>query len=63
MDEPKLRIDCYGSFTMIYLDDKALGVGVKRVEFKAEGGESGILKLELDMKDFETQDRLSDKTP
>lgn len=57
MNEPKLRIDCYGGFTTIYLEDKMLGVGVKRAEFKAEGNNAPTLVLELDMKAFESGER------
>lgn len=61
MNDPKLRIDCYGSFSMIYLEDKALGVGVKRVEFKAEGSNAPTLVLELDMKAFESNERFPEE--
>lgn len=61
MNEPKLRIDCYGGFTTIYLEDKMLGMGVKRVEFEAEGNNAPTLMLELDMKAFESNERFPEK--
>lgn len=43
---PKLKIECYGKSTFLYVDGHRFGEGIKSIEFKAEAGEVSTLKLE-----------------
>lgn len=53
--KPKLRILNTGESTIIELDGKVIGKGVKKVAFSHDNGKS-ILSLDIDLSVFEFMD-------
>lgn len=49
---PKLVIASDGYSTGVLLDGVFLGQGIKRIEFSAEGGESTVRVLDIDIKNL-----------
>ena len=46
---PKLRIDCFGKYSVIYVDGVAIGKGVKSVKFEHHAGEAAEFSFKGDV--------------
>lgn len=47
--EPKLRIECFGKYSAVYVGNLLIGRGVKNVEFRQEADKPATIKIECDV--------------
>lgn len=47
--EPKLRIDCFGNASVVYVGNLMIGRGIKSVEFRQEAEKSATITIECDV--------------